>query len=181
MEEELQEREKEEEAEYEKINREEEKGKSAVAKDPFSPERVARFRKDGLPKLKRDMRKLGRWRKFPDDHYDYYHAGGNVVFSRRRLEDVPEFIHNLDRFWVDWVSYLSIVLLPVRLRPVDMFLTIYVRTTACLSWAVEKTRKTLVLRTKTRYISLRLCRGSNHVGRGRKGEGWECSRSSLNG
>lgn len=29
--------------------------------------------------------------------------GGDVVFNRRKLEDVPGFIQNLDRYWVDWV------------------------------------------------------------------------------
>lgn len=110
-EEELKQKEKEEEAEYENMKHKERDEKPNVFKGPFSPEDVGRDRKYQLLKLKGDMRKLGRRRTYPDEHYDYYHAGGNVVFNRRRLEDVPDFIQNLDRFWVDWVSALSIAVL----------------------------------------------------------------------
>ena len=44
-------------------------------------------------------------RRYPDEHYDYGHQGGCVVFNRRKLEDT-EMIRNLDRFWADWVRRL---------------------------------------------------------------------------
>jgi hypothetical protein len=34
-----------------------------------------------------------------------YHHGGEVVFARRKLEDTT-FAQNLDRFWIDWVSFV---------------------------------------------------------------------------
>ncbi|KAM7188162.1 hypothetical protein V8F20_010658 [Naviculisporaceae sp. PSN 640] len=67
-------------------------------------------RKFEAAKLRKELReKHGRWREFPSKHYEYNHAGGNVVFNRRKLEDVPEFVKELDRFWIDWNDCMLIM------------------------------------------------------------------------
>ncbi|KAK4208652.1 hypothetical protein QBC37DRAFT_391832 [Rhypophila decipiens] len=82
----------------------------APRKGPPDPKYYAWKSRESRAKFKIEMRKNhGRWREYPDEHYEYGHAGGNVVFNRRRVEDVPEFVKGLDRFWVDWNDCMLIM------------------------------------------------------------------------
>ncbi|KAM7184451.1 hypothetical protein V8F33_012968 [Rhypophila sp. PSN 637] len=111
--EQLEERNKQEEEEHQKMLEEGEQwteSEGAPRKGPPDPKYYGRKSRERRAKLKIDIRKNhGRWREYPDEHYEYGHAGGNVVFNRRRVEDAPEFVKGLDRFWVDWNDCMLIM------------------------------------------------------------------------
>ncbi|KAM7210409.1 hypothetical protein V8F06_014213 [Rhypophila decipiens] len=111
--EQLEERNKQDEEEHQKIldeGKQRTESEGAPRKGPPDPKYYAWKSRENRAKLKIEMRKNhGRWREYPDEHYEYGHAGGNVVFNRRRVEDVPEFVKGLDRFWVDWNDCMLIM------------------------------------------------------------------------